>query len=127
MKGKLLTKMQAFVSNLPLSDKTVTCICRCGLKDLYGPQSAPYERTPWRDVAHHLYDIVVPVKECRIYRKRHEERVYGIAPQDQHALAWRQNPGSNETFHPGKKRTRDPGAYAHHHCDLFTIGALLPH
>lgn len=106
---------------------TVTCVCRCGLEDLYGPESAPYERTPWRDVAHHLYDIAVSVKKRRIYWKRHEERVDGIAPQDQHALAWRQSPGSDKAFHPGKGRTRDPSAYTPHLHNLFPIGAFFPH
>ena len=50
-----------------------------GFKNLARAPAAPYERTPWLDVANDLNDIVVAVEESGVYRKTHEKRMDAIA------------------------------------------------
>ena len=58
---------------------------RGGFQHFAGPPATPHKQSPGLDAPDDFDDLALAVKEGRVNREAHEERVDAVAPQDQHA------------------------------------------
>lgn len=64
---------------------------------------------PGADVTDHLHNLIIAVQKDGINGEAHEERMDGVALENQHSHTRRKSTSSNEPSHPRKERASDLG------------------
>jgi hypothetical protein len=94
-------------NSLSKSDASRLC-----LKNGDGAAASPDEQSPRTDSARNAHDGAIGIKEGGIYRKAHEECMYGAAARDEQPFAGRQVAPEHQAQEPRKKSVGDFGLNA---------------